>query len=106
MPTAVFLKGYRHGGLLFIPGDRADLSKDDFDGLADRGIVTAPGSTASTAAKETAPAAADKPAKNETKTTAPRPAKAAGVDKWRAYAESLGHDVKGLDKAEIIALVS
>lgn len=106
MPTAVFAKGYRHGGLLYIPGDRADLSKEDFDGLAGRGIVTAPGSTTSTAAPEPAKAEADKPAKSKTKTEVARPAKAAGIDKWRAYAVSLGHEVKGLDKSEIIALVS
>lgn len=106
MPTAVFAKGYRHGGRLYIPGDRAELPKEDFDGLARRGIVTAPGSgTASAAAKDPAKAS-DKSTKKETKTTTPRPAKAAGVDKWRTYAESLGHNVKGLDKAEIIALVS
>lgn len=106
MPTAVFLKGYRRNGLLYIPGDRADLSEEDFDGLAGRGIVTAPGSTTSAAAPEPAKAEADKPAKNETKSEVPRPAKAAGIDKWRAYAESLGHEVKGLGKSEIIALVS
>ena len=107
MPTAVFAKGYRHGGRLYIPGDRAELPKEDFDGLARRGIVTAPGSgTDSAAAKESAKAVDDKPTKKETKTTTPRPAKAAGVDKWRAYAESLGHNVNGLDKSEIIALVS
>lgn len=35
-----------------------------------------------------------------------RPAKSAPEDKWRAYAESLGLDVKGLKKPEIIAAVS
>lgn len=35
-----------------------------------------------------------------------RPAKSAPEDKWRAYAESLGLDVKGLKKPEIIAAVA
>lgn len=35
-----------------------------------------------------------------------KPAKSAPEDKWRAYAESLGLDVKGLKKPEIIAVVN
>lgn len=57
---------------------------------------------------EPAPAPATEPVDEESADDAPaedvkRPAKTAPVDTWRKYAESLGVEVKGLSKQEIIA---
>lgn len=55
----------------------------------------APASTTETVDDESAD---DEPAED-----VKRPAKTAPVDAWRKYAESLGVEVKGLSKQEIIA---
>ena len=57
---------------------------------------------------EPAPAPATEPVDDESADDEPaedvkRPAKTAPVDTWRKYAESLGVEVKGLSKQEIIA---
>lgn len=77
------------------------------------------GATASDSSIETAPATAPEPvpepeletpddpdpapAPEAPAKTSERPRKAAPVATWRAYAEDLGIDPKGLTKAEIIA---
>lgn len=104
MALAKFVKGYRLDGTLFIPGEKVDLSKADFDRLVERGIVVDPVATPAPVATETTTATEPTPEPDEVELD--RPAKAAGVDKWRSYAEAKGYDVKGLDKAEIIALCS
>lgn len=45
----------------------------------------------------------DEPVEGEPAGEVERPAKTAPVDTWRKYAESLGVEVKGLSKQEIIA---
>ena len=83
-------------------GYRMDVSQVIFDEFAPRGFFV--GETedepASAPATETVD---DESADDEPAEDVGRPAKTAPVDAWRKYAESLGVEVKGLSKQEIIA---
>ena len=85
-------------------GDELTVDAETEAWLRKHGIA---GDASEAEAKEKAP----EPAAEEVEQVAPaekpsraqKPAKAAPVDEWRAYAKSLGIDPSGLSKAEIIA---
>ncbi|EGT5594914.1 hypothetical protein B7O34_10205 [Corynebacterium striatum] len=84
-------------------GFTMDVSQDIFDEFAPRGFfVSDTGDEpepVEPVSEETAPVPVDDEPADEAK----RPAKTAPVDAWRKYAKSLGVEVKGLSKQEIIA---
>ena len=104
MVCVTLAKGCRLPGHPVRPAGYAmDVKQDIFDELAPRGFfVSATGDEpepVEPVAEETAPATVDDEPADEVK----RPAKTAPVDAWRKYAKSLGVEVKGLSKQEIIA---
>lgn len=93
-------------------GDVVDLPEDEGRRLVEAGILEDPEGVS--APLETSPGpevpennseAAGDP-EEATEEALPRPNKSANVSEWVAYAESLGHKVKGLSKAELIALTT
>lgn len=103
MVRVTLAKGCRLPGHPVRPaGYTMDVSQDIFDEFEPRGFFV--GETEAEPAS--APATEmvdDESADDEPAEDVKRPAKTAPVDAWRKYAESLGVEVKGLSKQEIIA---
>lgn len=92
---------------LCMAGSEVDVDEATYGRLVELGAVVVESETTPESEPEVEPA--PEPESEPEVEPAPvvsRPAKSAPEDKWRAYAESLGLDVKGLKKAEIIAAVA
>lgn len=83
-------------------GYTMDVSQDIFDEFEPRGFFVGETEDEPTLAPAAEPVE-DEPVEDEPVEDVKRPAKTAPVDTWRKYAESLGVEVKGLSKQEIIA---
>ena len=83
-------------------GYTMDVSQDIFDEFEPRGFFVGETEAEPASAPATEPVG-NEPADDEPAEDVKRPAKTAPVDAWRKYAESLGVEVKGLSKQEIIA---
>lgn len=83
-------------------GYTMDVSQDIFDEFEPRGFFVGETEDETTPAPATEPVD-EKSADDDPVEDVKRPAKTAPVDTWRKYAESLGVEVKGLSKQEIIA---
>ena len=88
-------------------GDELTVDAETEAWLRKHGIAVDSGAAAKAvkerAVREKAEHAESAPADRIAKSRANKPAKAAPIDEWRAYAKGLGVDPSGLSKAEIIA---
>ncbi len=117
MPKVTLARHWNPGTAMHAPGEVVDVDEATADWLARTGAL-APEQAApkrpAAEEKPAQPAAEEKPAQPaevETPAEDPddtevvkRPARTAPVEEWRKYAQSLGYDVKGLSKQELIAL--
>lgn len=103
MVRVTLAKGCRLPGHPVRPaGYTVDVSQDIFDEFEPRGFFVGETEAEPASAPATEPVG-NEPADDEPAEDVKRPAKTAPVDAWRKYAESLGVEVKGLSKQEIIA---
>lgn len=85
-------------------GDELTVDAETEAWLRTHGLAGEPEAEEKAPEPETEEKAEEKPAEPAEKPVrAQKPAKAAPVDEWRAYAKSAGVDPAGLSKAEIIA---
>lgn len=108
MPKVTLARHWNPGTAMHLPGEVVDVDEATADWLARTGALAKEQAAPKRPAAEKKPA---QPAEVETPAEDPddtevvkRPARTAPVEEWRKYAQSLGYDVKGLTKQELIAL--
>ena len=108
MPKVTLARHWNPGTAMHAPGEVVDVDEATADWLARTGALAPEQAAPKRPAAEEKPA---QPAEVETPAEDPddtevvkRPARTAPVEEWRKYAQSLGYDVKGLSKQELIAL--
>lgn len=108
MPKVTLARHWNPGTAMHVPGEVVDVDEETAGWLARTGALAPEQAAPKRPAAEKKPA---QPAEVETPAEDPddtevvkRPARTAPVEEWRKYAQSLGYDVKGLSKQELIAL--
>ncbi|MCT1491348.1 hypothetical protein M3G47_01280 [Corynebacterium sanguinis] len=108
MPKVTLARHWNPGTAMHLPGEVVEVDDTTADWLARTGALAPEQAVSQRPAAEKKPA---QPAEVETPAEDPddaevvkRPARTAPVEEWRKYAQSLGYDVKGLTKQELIAL--